>query len=54
MHFDKNKRLSAVKGILPGAHLQVARNAKACIEYCSKSESRIRGPYTKGVAPFDR
>ena len=50
-HFDNNQRASKILSLLPGAHVEIARNTNACVEYCSKDESRIRGPFTNGIPP---
>lgn len=53
-HFNTNQRASKITSLLPGAHVEIARNTNACIDYCSKDESRIRGPFTNGVPPSTR
>lgn len=35
----------------PTAHIEPARNIKKSIEYCSKEESRVCGPYEFGTKP---
>lgn len=49
VRFTKNKRLGAVKILLPRAHWAVARGTDEDNErYCSKEEGRVRGPYRIG------
>lgn len=36
----------------PTGNLSIARNVQDCIKYCSKLESRVRGPYEFGTAPL--
>lgn len=33
----------------PKAHIEVAKNNKESIKYCSKEDTRIRGPYVKNI-----
>lgn len=35
----------------PRAHIEVTHDIEAGIKYCSKTETRIRGPYTSGTKP---
>ncbi len=44
-----NKTLSALKLILPRAHLEPCKDWKGSIKYCTKRESWVRGPWVKGV-----
>lgn len=37
--------------LLPGVHVEVARNALASWDYCGKEESRVEGPVEFGVPP---
>lgn len=47
--FDGNRRLSAVRKILERGHFEVARGRhEQCVEYCSKVETRVAGPWTRG------
>lgn len=49
--FDKQLRFNAVKSLLPRAHLEIARNVPASIEYCRKEEGRLDGPWIRGTLP---
>jgi len=45
----QTKRLAAIKNILPRAHLGLRQKTQQnCIEYCSKPETRIDGPWIHG------
>lgn len=35
----------------PRAHISIAKNINASIEYCQKEDTRIRGPYITGTKP---
>nr|QXP07594.1 MAG: replication associated protein [Arizlama virus] len=50
--YYKNPRVWP-KRWFPTAHIEPARDVSKCIEYCSKSESRVegRGPYEQGDRP---
>lgn len=45
--------LSAVKKILPRAHIEPSRSSSANT-YCCKEETRVSGPYVYGKPPFKR
>lgn len=48
--FYKKCRFTTVKNLLPGAHIEKARGTQQQnIEYCSKSESKICGPFQIGT-----
>lgn len=47
-------RPTAIKKLFERAHIEIARDPRACIKYCSKEETRIDGPWTHGDAPEDR
>ncbi len=36
---------------LKGAHVELTTDAMAAWKYCTKEESRVEGPWTKGVPP---
>lgn len=36
---------------LKGAHVEVSHDGMAAWKYCTKVESRVEGPWTKGVPP---
>lgn len=40
--------------IIPGAHIEKAKNAMSLWNYCGKSDSRIEGPLEHGVPPAAR
>lgn len=48
----KTQRLPAVSKLLPHAHIELMKgNVKQNIEYCSKSETKLAGPWTFGDLP---
>lgn len=48
--FKKKVRFTTVKNLFPGAHLEKARGTQEQnIEYCSKSASKVCGPFKVGV-----
>lgn len=50
VQFTTRKRLTTIKGYLPQAHWEIARgSAEANRTYCTKSESRVDGPWTFGT-----
>jgi len=49
--FEQQLRFNAVKSMLPRAHLEVARNVRASIDYCQKQEGRLDGPWIRGTLP---
>ena len=47
--FASNHRLSAVRGLLGRCHWEAARGThEQCVEYSTKEESRVAGPYIFG------
>jgi len=50
--FYKRKRFSQLKLIWPHAHWETQESTdEKCIAYCSKSESRVAGPWELGTRP---
>lgn len=43
LRLSQQQRFSWIKKILPGVHLEVAKNWEALINYCSKIETRVEG-----------
>jgi len=39
------------KKIFPDAHCEKVKNYEKCIQYCSKEESRLQGPFESGERP---
>lgn len=49
LELSKNSRLSALKILLPRAHLETRKGTQQqAIDYCSKAESRLEGPWEHG------
>lgn len=44
-------RISSVKDLYPRAHIEVARSPAKAMEYCSKEDTRIEGPWERGEKP---
>lgn len=51
VYFKNPRSFKAIKQLFPKAHIEIAKSIKNCIEYCSKDDTRIRGPYEKGNKP---
>lgn len=51
--YSKNKLcFTHLREELPGAHLEIARGSiQSNVDYCSKSDTRLDGPYTFGIKP---
>lgn len=50
--FKGNKRFNAIKAINPRAHWDIRRGThQQAVDYCSKTDTRIDGPWTHGEAP---
>ncbi len=48
--FTISKRFSTIKGYFPTAHIEKAQGSNIqCRDYCSKTETRISGPYEDGT-----
>ena len=48
--FSIGKRFSTIKSYFPTAHIEKAQGSNVqCRDYCSKSETRISGPYEDGT-----
>lgn len=47
-------RLKSVKEMIPRAHWEQTRSVPASIDYCSKEDSRIEGPWEAGQKPKGR
>lgn len=51
-YFKNPRSLGGVKKVLPGAHLEPRRGSHdQAVEYCSKQETRVDGPYIEGDPP---
>ena len=46
LYFGNPVSFNSLKGKLNRAHIEVARNKEASINYCQKVETRINGPFT--------
>ena len=52
IRFNTRKRFNSVKNLLgQDVHIEYARSVKHCIEYCSKSDTRVEDPIEIGVRP---
>lgn len=49
IEFTRRTRWTAVRKLLPGAHIEPCRNVEAAIAYCRKEDSRVDGPYEFGT-----
>lgn len=47
----KSTRFTAVKNMLPTAHIEKAKSPYDAWKYCGKEESRVEGPVEFGVPP---
>lgn len=46
LYFKNAVSFASVKKSLERAHIEVAKNKEACINYCKKEETRISGPFS--------
>lgn len=51
IYFKSAKSFDSVKQLLPSAHLEPCKHLAKSIEYCSKSDTRLSGPYERGQRP---
>jgi len=51
MYFENPRTFSTLKKDFPTAHIEVCKDVLDSIAYCSKEDSRVRGPYEKGDRP---
>lgn len=51
MHFEKPKRLAALKKICKRSHFQAVKKDNGIDMYCMKEKTRKRGPWTFGKKP---
>lgn len=49
IYFENPIEWKTVKSWFPTAHIEKAKSNRHSIEYCSKKETRVRGPYYKNV-----
>lgn len=50
--FEHQRTWRTLKALLPKAHIEVAKKCPlACIRYCSKTKTRIKGPFEFGTRP---
>ena len=55
LNFDQPKRFKELKKYFPTAHFEEAKGtAKQCKDYCSKEDTRVRGPYEEGTFTEER
>lgn len=46
VHCDQARTCNYVRSFLPTAHVEIARNAAAARAYCSKTDTRVEGPWS--------
>jgi len=51
VYFKNPISFKRVKKLFPSAHIEVVKNWRKCIQYCSKEESRVDGPFEYGKKP---
>lgn len=50
LHLKKKSRMSGLKGwLVPEAHLEHCRDFESAVQYCGKEETRVAGPWQKGL-----
>lgn len=49
IEFKSGKSFQTLSKLLPRASIRKTNNKKAAIEYCTKPEGRLEGPWTKGL-----
>jgi len=50
----KSTRLPKMHKLLPGCHVELAKNAMASWNYCGKADGRIEGPEEIGLPPASK
>lgn len=51
VYFKHQIAITSVIRLLPGCHIEIARDIPKAIEYCSKEDTRLEGPYEFGLRP---
>lgn len=51
MYFGNPRVWGPLKTLFPLAHIEACKDVQACIKYCTKEKTRVRGPYEGGVMP---
>lgn len=51
MYYDNPRGFGVIKKAFPTAHIEVCRDVIKAIAYCSKEDTRVRGPYELGEKP---
>lgn len=55
VNFSQSKRFKQIKQYFPTAHFEDARGtSQECKDYCSKDDTRVRGPYEEGTFTEER
>ncbi len=54
MGYEKEQRLTKVRKLFTGCHVDKSRNALAAWNYCGKEETRVEGPLEHGIPPAAR
>lgn len=49
--FKQRVGISYLRAALPGAHWEVANHPQAAEEYCEKEDTRVAGPWRRGMKP---
>lgn len=49
LYFDNPIDFNSIKKWFPKAHIEKAKNNKDSIKYCSKTDTRVRGPYVFNI-----
>lgn len=52
--FKVNKRLSTLKKYGKTIHWELCKDIHKSIEYCTKEDTRVEGPWSIGTAPLDK
>ena len=50
----KNHRCAKLNKLLPGCHVELAKNAMASWNYCGKQDTRLQGPFEFGLPPASK
>lgn len=52
LYFKNAISFNTVKKLYPKAHIEIAKgNVTQCVDYCSKTDTRKEGPWTRGTIP---
>jgi len=54
IHLEKKRLFTRMQAWFPGAHIEPVRDLAQSVEYVTKSDTRVHGPWKAGVMPINR